>query len=134
MQQSPFLGFLTAGDTNFYVWWCGNLDDPFGSVPTTGCLNRYPIPLNRVSGLWNESTSRVTLLSRERAIMHDWYPVRLAPHEGTPVILWRANRHGLCPIRLAKRNPSWTYKPRGSHAGTPLTRKVAFSSSLLTRR
>jgi hypothetical protein len=27
-------------------------------------------------------------LSRERAIMDDWYPVRLAPRDGTPVILW----------------------------------------------
>jgi hypothetical protein len=27
-------------------------------------------------------------LNRERAIMEDWYPVRLAPRDGTPVILW----------------------------------------------
>jgi hypothetical protein len=27
-------------------------------------------------------------LSRERAIMDDWYPVRLAPRDGRPVILW----------------------------------------------
>ena len=27
-------------------------------------------------------------MSRERAIMDDWYPVRLAPRDGTPVILW----------------------------------------------
>jgi hypothetical protein len=27
-------------------------------------------------------------LNRERAIMDDWYPVRLAPRDGTPVILW----------------------------------------------
>jgi hypothetical protein len=27
-------------------------------------------------------------LNRERAVMEDWYPVRLAPRDGTPVILW----------------------------------------------
>jgi hypothetical protein len=27
-------------------------------------------------------------LNRERAIMDNWYPVRLAPRDGTPVILW----------------------------------------------
>jgi hypothetical protein len=27
-------------------------------------------------------------VSRERAIMDDWYPVRLAPRDGTPVNLW----------------------------------------------
>jgi len=27
-------------------------------------------------------------VSREHAIMHDWYPVRLAPRDGTPVNLW----------------------------------------------
>jgi hypothetical protein len=28
------------------------------------------------------------ILNRERAIMNDWLPVRLAPRDGTPVILW----------------------------------------------
>jgi len=27
-------------------------------------------------------------LNRERAILEDWYPVRLAPQDGTPVVLW----------------------------------------------
>ena len=27
-------------------------------------------------------------MNRERAIMDDWYPVRLAPRDGTPVNLW----------------------------------------------
>ncbi|MET0531199.1 MAG: hypothetical protein ABW003_23175 [Microvirga sp.] len=27
-------------------------------------------------------------MSQERAIMDDWYPKRLAPRDGTPVILW----------------------------------------------
>jgi hypothetical protein len=30
----------------------------------------------------------VRSLSREQAIMDDWYPVRLASHDRTPVILW----------------------------------------------
>jgi hypothetical protein len=27
-------------------------------------------------------------LNQERAIIDDWYPARLAPRDGTPVILW----------------------------------------------
>ena len=27
-------------------------------------------------------------MNRERAIIEDWYPVRLGPRDGTPVILW----------------------------------------------
>ena len=34
-------------------------------------------------------------MNRERAIIEDWYPVRLAPRDGTPVILWIEDEEAL---------------------------------------
>jgi hypothetical protein len=48
--------------------------------------NAHPGACASAGDQWRQGGTKP--LNRERAIMNDWYPVRLAPRDGTPVILW----------------------------------------------